>query len=79
MSSNSSSASQRTHDVGSSEESTPDAKHLQTVFRISVPEKKNKEFHARRAHKKSRGGCLTCKRRRVKVWKIGDSSSREFS
>lgn len=50
-----------------SEESTPDAKQLQTVFRISPREKKDKTFHARRSHKKSRGGCLMCKRRRVKV------------
>ncbi|KAJ5988457.1 hypothetical protein N7481_003667 [Penicillium waksmanii] len=57
--------SQRVSDY-TSEESTPDAKQLQTVFRVSPREKRDKTFHARRSHKKSRGGCLTCKRRRVK-------------
>jgi hypothetical protein len=58
--------SQRVSDY-TSEESTPDAKQLQTVFRVSPREKRDKTFHARRSHKKSRGGCLTCKKRRVKV------------
>ncbi|KAJ5103032.1 hypothetical protein N7532_003561 [Penicillium argentinense] len=55
-----------TSDDRSSEDSSSDRQQLQTVFRISLPGKKQKTFHARRAHKKSRGGCVTCKKRRVK-------------
>ena len=40
---------------------------FQTVFRVSQPGQKKHEFHPRKAHKKSRAGCLTCKKRRVKV------------
>ncbi|KAJ5524424.1 hypothetical protein N7494_011074 [Penicillium frequentans] len=40
------------------------ARNLQTVFR------KQNGFHSRRAHKKSRAGCLTCKKRRVKTNKL---------
>ncbi|KAJ5672924.1 hypothetical protein N7507_002051 [Penicillium longicatenatum] len=42
------------------------ARNLQTVFRVSPPGQKSNGFHSRRAHKKSRAGCLTCKKRRVK-------------
>ncbi|KAJ5913006.1 hypothetical protein N7504_001889 [Penicillium tannophilum] len=42
------------------------ARNLQTVFRVSPPGQKQNGFHSRRAHKKSRAGCLTCKKRRVK-------------
>ncbi|KAF7718612.1 Fungal Zn(2)-Cys(6) binuclear cluster domain-containing protein [Penicillium ucsense] len=39
----------------------------QTVFRVTLQtRKKPTEFHARRAHKKSRAGCVTCKNRRIK-------------
>ncbi|KAA8649095.1 Zn(II)2Cys6 transcription factor domain-containing protein [Aspergillus tanneri] len=38
---------------------------LQTVFRLTDA-KNPTVYHARRPHKKSRGGCITCKRRRVK-------------
>ncbi|KAJ5612345.1 hypothetical protein N7510_005539 [Penicillium lagena] len=43
--------------------------HLQTVFRVSVPKKKQPSvYHRRRTHQKSRTGCLVCKKRRIKVW-----------
>ncbi|KAF4240585.1 hypothetical protein CNMCM6457_007163 [Aspergillus fumigatiaffinis] len=39
----------------------------QTVFRLPPPERlQSPPYHARRPHKKSRTGCVTCKRRRVK-------------
>ncbi|KAJ5300426.1 uncharacterized protein N7443_005428 [Penicillium atrosanguineum] len=42
-------------------------RHLQNVFRIAVHGKTHEHvFHARRAHRKSRAGCLTCKKRRIK-------------
>ncbi|KAJ5108514.1 hypothetical protein N7456_005189 [Penicillium angulare] len=44
----------------------PAAYTLQTVFRVSPRGPRQSEFHSRRAHKKSRSGCLTCKKRRVK-------------
>ncbi|KAM5445695.1 transcription factor [Microsporum audouinii] len=65
----------------SSTSSTPDdARKWQTVFRVRLnhkpaasqtlnpaPEKrKASEFRPRRSHRKSRAGCLICKRRRVK-------------
>ncbi|KAJ5175443.1 uncharacterized protein N7482_001320 [Penicillium canariense] len=44
-----------------------DVKKLQNVFRVTVEGKKQLSgFHSRRAHRKSRAGCLTCKKRRVK-------------
>ncbi|KAJ5536360.1 hypothetical protein N7513_009546 [Penicillium frequentans] len=46
------------------------ARNLQTVFRVSPPGQKQNGFHSRRAHKKSRAGCLTCKKRRVKTNKL---------
>lgn len=52
----------------STEAGTNDGKRLQNVFRVSLQAKKQKpEFHPRRSHKKSRAGCSTCKKRRVKV------------
>lgn len=52
----------------STEVGTNDAKRLQNVFRVTLQAKKQKpEFHPRRSHKKSRAGCSTCKKRRVKV------------
>lgn len=52
-----------------SSEGSTGARQLQTVFRVSVPGRKKQEavYYARRAHKKSRNGCLICKKRRVKV------------
>ncbi|KAJ5745305.1 hypothetical protein N7520_010487 [Penicillium odoratum] len=50
--------------LSSSDENTP--RTFQTVFRVSLPGQKQNAFHSRRAHKKSRAGCLTCKKRRVK-------------
>ncbi|KAJ5723538.1 hypothetical protein N7488_001573 [Penicillium malachiteum] len=57
---------ERTHSdsSGSSNKSCP--RSLQTVFRVSPPGQRKQEFHSRRAHKKSRAGCLTCKKRKVK-------------
>lgn len=53
---------------GHSAETGSTGRHLQNVFRIEVSRKKQEHvYHARRAHKKSRGGCLTCKKRRIKV------------
>ncbi|KAH1350716.1 hypothetical protein KXV81_007808 [Aspergillus fumigatus] len=48
--------------------STPvDMRSWQTVFRLPPPDQpQSPPYHARRPHKKSRAGCLTCKRRRVK-------------
>lgn len=39
------------------------------IFRVQLHKDKSSEpvYHARRAHHKSRSGCWTCKRRRVKV------------
>ncbi|KAB8251589.1 hypothetical protein BDV35DRAFT_339249 [Aspergillus flavus] len=39
----------------------------QAVFQVPLYRNQEKLYHARRPHKKSRGGCLTCKKRRVKV------------
>ncbi|DAA74738.1 TPA_exp: putative C6 transcription factor [Trichophyton benhamiae CBS 112371] len=71
-----------TSDSSSSTSSTPpnDARQWQTVFRVRlnpqpahsqtrqlVTEKRRASgFHARRSHRKSRAGCLVCKRRKVK-------------
>lgn len=50
------------------EAGTDDAKRLQNVFRVTLQTRKQiSGFHSRRAHKKSRAGCSTCKKRRVKV------------
>lgn len=50
------------------EAGTNNAKRLQTVFRVALQSNKQSSgFHPRRSHKKSRAGCLTCKKRRVKV------------
>lgn len=50
---------------------TNDPKRLQNVFRVTLqPKKEISGFHPRRAHKKSRAGCSTCKKRRVKVRSI---------
>lgn len=38
----------------------------QTVFQAFDPDESN-VYHSRRPHKKSRAGCLICKKRRVKV------------
>ncbi|GIJ91775.1 hypothetical protein Asppvi_010748 [Aspergillus pseudoviridinutans] len=39
----------------------------QSVFRLPPPDRpESPPYHARRPHKKSRTGCITCKRRRVK-------------
>lgn len=54
---------------------TNDAKRLQNVFRVTLQAKKqNSEFHSRRSHKKSRAGCSTCKKRRVKVRAVLETS-----
>ncbi|KAL4739214.1 hypothetical protein BDV11DRAFT_205278 [Aspergillus similis] len=40
---------------------------LQSTFRVTLPDRPvETPYHARRAHKKSRNGCLICKGRRVK-------------
>ncbi|KAL4937856.1 hypothetical protein BDV06DRAFT_65556 [Aspergillus oleicola] len=42
-------------------------KGFQSTFQVTLPEGPTKStYHARRAHKKSRKGCLVCKTRRVK-------------
>lgn len=44
---------------------------MQAVFKVTLPpaagEPKEKAFVPRRIHKKSRGGCLACKKRRIKA------------
>ncbi len=44
---------------------------MQTVFKIDVPKRagleQEKPFIPRRVHFKSRGGCLACKKMRIKV------------
>ncbi|KAL4930245.1 Zn(II)2Cys6 transcription factor domain-containing protein [Aspergillus undulatus] len=43
------------------------AEGFQSTFRVTLPEGPARPvYHARRAHKKSRNGCLICKMRRVK-------------
>ncbi|KAJ5223612.1 hypothetical protein N7468_008154 [Penicillium chermesinum] len=42
------------------------ARQFQTVFRISPGKRQTHIYHSRRPHSKSRSGCLTCKKRRVK-------------
>ena len=51
---------------------------MQAVFRHKPKEKrkvtvktKRAAYHTRKAHTKSRGGCRTCKERRIKVSKVG--------
>ena len=47
---------------------------MQTVFKIDMPKGpecgEEKPFIPRRVHKKSRGGCIACKKRRIKVRSI---------
>lgn len=44
---------------------------MQAVFKVKLPPSTNipqeKPFVPRREHKKSRGGCIACKKRRIKV------------
>jgi hypothetical protein len=44
---------------------------MQTVFKVDIPKRadqaEEKPFIPRRVHRKSRGGCLACKKRRIKV------------
>jgi hypothetical protein len=61
-------SSGRTPPDDHSAETGSTGRHLQSVFRIKVSGQKQEHvYHTRRAHKKSRGGCLTCKKRRIKV------------